>query len=326
MGLIICRFILNIPNKNIDNEIQQEKDINHIENIENPDRRDILSYPWDYYKRLNNGLTLRGHSRASERTCFYIKELSLYLDAGIQGVGEPLAILLTHGHCDHSHALPMMNIGLNVQTNVFAPQEITSLSKTFIISMQKLNNASNKIYNIDSMYPFTSVSPYTKYPITIKKKKCIIETFKCYHSVPTVGYGITEIRTKLKQEYESLEGKDIGKLRKDGIEVTYQKEIQLLAYIGDTTISVFNDMNNISVFNYPYIMIECTFFQPDHIDNAISNAHIHWQHLIPFVTKYQDITFILIHFSLRYRDLEILEFFETEKQKLNINNIIVWIN
>jgi len=289
-------------------------------------RRAILAVPWDYKQVLNNGLTLRGHSRSGERTCFYIPELSTYLDAGLQGIGEPLMILLTHGHCDHSHALPMMNIGLDVKTNLYVPRAIAHKAAKYIIAMYQLNNCTDKACNLDDKYPFTVVDSYHKYQTTIKKHQYQIETFKCYHSVPSMGFGITELRSKLKDEYLDLPGKEIGKLRKEGVEINYMKEYPLIAYMGDTTIKVFEDELNKNVFNYPYIMIESTYFYPDQIDMAIKHTHTHWTQLRPYVLQHPDIIFILIHFSPRYRDQEIIDFFDNEQKIHSINNIIVWIN
>jgi hypothetical protein len=47
----------------------------------------------------------------------------------------------------------------------------------------------------------------------------VVEVIQCDHTVPTVGYGFSERRTKLKEQYSALSGAEIGKLRKTGVEV-----------------------------------------------------------------------------------------------------------
>jgi len=64
------------------------------------------------YRIPGTDWTITGHSRALERTGFWIPELRVLLDAGVDlptNAGpSPLAICITHGHIDHCNALPML--------------------------------------------------------------------------------------------------------------------------------------------------------------------------------------------------------------------------
>lgn len=53
---------------------------------------------WNYEFKINNHLTIKGHSRGSEKTCFYIPQLKIYFDAGVQSYLEPKFIFITHCH------------------------------------------------------------------------------------------------------------------------------------------------------------------------------------------------------------------------------------
>lgn len=75
--------------------------------------------------------TLSGHSRAMERTGFWIPEIRVMLDAGVDlpmqvSGGSPQAILVTHGHIDHMNALPQLLRHSDDKSwvNVFAPDPI----------------------------------------------------------------------------------------------------------------------------------------------------------------------------------------------------------
>jgi ribonuclease Z len=103
-----------------------------------------------------------------------------------------------------------------------------------------------------------------------------------------------------------------------GVEVTEPVLFKRFAYVCDTTIKVFN--RNPSILEYPVIFIECTFLYDDEIEMASGKKHIHWADLKKVVKKNSDKQFILFHFSQRYKDEEIREFFEKEA----VPNVLCW--
>jgi ribonuclease Z len=68
-------------------------------------------------------------------------------------------------------------------------------------------------------------------------------------------------------------------------------------------------------------MIECTFLDPLHIEEAIADRHIHWSQLENYIIEHSNTTFVIYHFSMRYTTEYIKSFFESK----NILNIIPWI-
>ena len=52
---------------------------------------------------------------------------------------------------------------------------------------------------------------------------------------------------------------------------------------------------------------------------------VHWEELLPYVKANPDTLFVLIHFSLRYKDTEILEFFQKQVMEHGIRNIKPWL-
>ena len=58
------------------------------------------------------------------------------------------------------------------------------------------------------------------------------------------------------------------------------------------------------------------------LEQADKTFHIHWRNLEPIVHKYKENNFILIHFSQRYENSWLTEFFK-EKNK---TNVYPWIN
>ena len=129
------------------------------------------------------------------------------------------------------------------------------------------------------------------------------------------------MKTKLKDEYKDLKGVEIGMLKKEGVEITKQVLIPWFCYICDTSIEVFNNKN---IVNYNNIIIECTFLYKEHLERVDSTKHIHWFQLEEYVKNNKNTVFILIHFSLRYTNEEVQEFFIPYKTKYK--NIVIWID
>ena len=84
---------------------------------------------------------------------------------------------------------------------------------------------------------------------------------------------------------------------KKGVEVNYECNAKFLCYLGDTSKEIFEGQ-------------------------ADKTFHIHWRNLEPIVDKYKENNFILIHFSQRYENSWLTEFFK-EKNK---TNVYPWIN
>ena len=63
----------------------------------------------------------------------------------------------------------------------------------------------------------------------------------CDHTVPCVGYCFAQVKQSLKPEYKGLPGLEIGKLRKQGIQVTQEEEQPLFCFLGDTSASILSE-------------------------------------------------------------------------------------
>lgn len=263
-----------------------------------------------------------GFSRAAYRTGFYISALDLMLDAGPQNFSHPTHILVTHAHLDHIVNLPLTMIGRKTEDQIYQIYGHESLRK-LIQNYIGSTFSANAGFEVDatSWYDYHGLEAGKTFDLQAKHTQLKIEVFECDHGVPTLSYGFGESRPKLKDEYTHLAGKEIGKLRKQGVQVTNNVMIKHFAFVCDTSIRVF-DLNP-TVKDYNTIFIECTFLLDDELENATNTKHIHWSHLKPYVKAHPEKTFVLFHFSQRYTNESIEKFFLNEKSN-GITNVVWW--
>ena len=289
---------------------------------EDADRTDLMA-SWKVKYRTKSGLTICGSSSAKMATSFWCVELATYFDAGVQGVWNPELILVPHGHLDHSKCINMMNCGHDTSSMIYVPNSITGVVHDYILKTLQMNRSNNVNYDVSKVCQISGVESHKNYEVTLKKRNYNLETFRCYHGIVSIGFGISEVKRKFREENKKLKPQEIKKLSDE--EKYYLEHKRLIVFLGDTTFKVFEDENNQSIFQYPVIMVECTYFLDGEEQMALDHRHCHWNHILPYIKKYPDIEFILIHFSTRYRSYEIRDFFQEQRKIHKLNNIVAWI-
>ncbi|KAK6535013.1 hypothetical protein TWF281_006311 [Arthrobotrys megalospora] len=151
------------------------------------------------------------------------------------------------------------------------------------------------------------------------------------HTVPSVGFLFTQTSNRLKPEYRSLAGTELKNLRQQSIEITYQHRTPIFAFLGDgdhTSLLndpewlVGNDANGVSPC--PVVITECSFLYESHRAQAVKTKHTLWSDLEPIVKRHKSTTWVLMHFSKRYGDEEIVKYFEGLEECPG--NIVVWVD
>ena len=99
-------------------------------------------------------------------------------------------------------------------------------------------------------------------------------------------------------------------------------EEPLLAYLCDThtrAVAAFLE----SCAQLPHcVMVECTFLDPAEEARAEDCRHVHWNALEAVVRAYPSVTFVLFHFSMRYDEDYILQYFEGR----NVPNVHLFLD
>ena len=213
---------------------------------------------------LGNGLSMIGGSIAAKATTFFIPEKKIMLDCGLPGkINEQRVdhIFITHGHMDHSGNLNqvlMANSNMKHGSrkvkiyihNKQVEQLYEYIKATFAFSTNTLHPKITRGADKSSLMKgdVFKGSKIEIIPVSFGQKieiefsaqsKWIIDVIYCRHTVPCVGFGFSDVRTKLKEEYTHLTGPEIGALSKKGILVSETIEVPLFCYLGDTDHTIF---------------------------------------------------------------------------------------
>ena len=272
-------------------------------------------------------LTLIGQSIAGCRSCITIPEFGMVFDYGLNPLVATLQpmVAITHGHADHMGALHFHAFERRMHRmgdpTYLMPLECMENFNAAYESYKKLNRHGkifvSKTYMIEPINRRELNNDLSK-QVAIKapKGKYIVKAFATPHTVPSVGYIVYDVRKKLLPQYQSLTGKEIGKLVKTGVEVSKTVEIPIFGYTGDTKIE--GILGNPEFLECEVLMTECSYIgkeddEEDTVAKCRARGHIHMDEIRKNAEKFKNTYLILCHFSRRYKKLEI----QSKVEKLN---------
>lgn len=263
------------------------------------------------------GFSVEGYSRAAHRTGILIRGLNILLDAGLDVQKAFSHIFISHQHYDHVIYLPQytFNIPDGETMNIISTENILSKIKPWLSSAIRMtkdikqNTSDNTILNIAST-TFNSIDFNEFYEFNNGNEQWRTELFKCTHSVDSVGFGFQVKKKKLKPDFQKCTQKEIKNLLNDKVEITFESFENIFLFLGDTNKQI---IENEKIFEYPTIIMECTYFYDDEIELAKKNKHIHWNDIKTDIENKKQIQFILIHFSMKYSNKEIKDFLDGQK-------------
>lgn len=271
------------------------------------------------------GFIVEGYSRAAHRTGIIIRGLDIVLDAGLDVQKAFSHVFISHQHYDHVLYLPQYAFNTTEEKimNIISTEKILSNVKPWFISAVRMTKDINSKTRDDTIMKIVStefkpVKCEEVYEFKNGTEKWKAELIKCFHSVDSVGFGFCVEKKKLKTEYKDLSQKEIKQLVKNNIEITAVTHEKMFLFLGDTDKHI---LTNDNIYEYPTIIMECTYIYTDEENLARKNRHIHWNDIKNIVVEKQHIQFILIHFSMKYTNQEIKDFFG--ELKLNNVNLIL---
>jgi len=243
-------------------------------------------------KRVGD-IRLVGFSLAGEETVVAAPELNVCFDVG-RAPREIISIdtvCLSHGHMDHAAGLAyyfsQRNFLGNAPGTVLAPSAL-------VRPIRELIRVWGQIEGHPSPANVIGLEPDQDHRI---RRDLVVRTFATNHASPALGFGVIETRKKLKPEYADLNGPQLVALKKQGIRIDQDVEVPLVCYAGDTMDGPHFDLD--FVRRSRVLLLECTFFEPDHVRRAREGRHLHVRDLAGLIPRLENPHIVLVHLSRR---------------------------
>lgn len=236
---------------------------------------------------------LAGYSVAGEETCIIAPELDCTFDIG-KCPREALSInhvLLSHGHADHVAGI----------TYYFAQRDFQGIAggkalvpANLVRPLEGLMSAWGRVEGHVPPYELVGMEAGDDYEV---RRGLIARAFATSHIRGGLGFSIIDVRRKLKEQYQGLTGPQIVELKDKGVEVTNRLEVPLVAYLGDTGKADFSPLP--CVAEAKALLLECTFFDEEHLHRARSGKHMYVGDLPEVLEGMNNERIILIHVTRR---------------------------
>jgi len=238
-------------------------------------------------------LVLCGFSLAGEETVITVPQLNVAFDVG-RAPREVVSIdhvCLSHGHMDHA-----AGVAYYFSQRAFqgAPPGCVLVHHRLVSALQDLMQVWGRIEGHVSPGRIVGVDEGEDYPI---RRDLVVRPFRVNHGGYALGFSVIEVRKKLKPEYADHSGQQIAELKRAGHVVEYRLEIPRIAYCGDTVAGRFLDEDHVR--NAEVVILECTFFEEDHVERARKGQHVHVRDLPAMLERLRSPHVVIAHITRR---------------------------
>ena len=229
----------------------------------------MLIRPYKLSQIEFDGFAVAGYSVAGEETVIIVPELDCVFDIG-KCPREALTVnhvLLSHGHMDHAAGI----VYYFAQRDFQGVENGTALVPAELVGpLEDLLRAWGRVEGHVPPHRFVGITAGDDYEV---RRGLIGRAFAARHLPGALGFSLIDVRQKLKSEFLGLDGPEIVALKNKGVEITNRVEVPLVAYLGDTGKDNYSSLPHVA--DARVLLVECTFFDPDHLQRARAGRHIH---------------------------------------------------
>jgi len=248
----------------------------------------------------HKALTIEGWSRAAVQTYWRIPELKLGFDLGAQpwGFMGTETWFVSHTHLDHIASLPAYVARRRMMKmeppRIYMPEHAVETVDKILKLFTRLDRGRMPCELI-------GVKPGDEIELS---REHVVSVWPTVHTVPSVGFVVWERRKKLKQEYLNLSGEQIRDLRQSGVEISEERRMPLVAYVGDSAPQGLD--NCPAAFEAQILITEMTFVAPGHRKEKIHKfGHMHLDDFLARRDKFKNELVIAGHLSTRYNESQV---------------------
>ncbi len=264
--------------------------------------------------------TIEGYSRAAVQTYWRIPEFKLGFDLGAQPwsfMGTP-SWFVSHTHLDHIAALPIYIARRRMMKmeppKIYLPEHAVENTQRLLRAFSQLDRG---------RLPCELIGIGAGAEIELSRELVVTVT-ATKHTVPSIGFVVWERRRKLKDEFQDLSGDQIRGLRLSGQEVTAERRLPRIAYLGDSAPEGLD--NCPAMYEAEVLIMEMTFVAPGHRREIIHKlGHIHLDDVVSRQDHFKNKLVIASHFSTRYHVKQIQSAVEKKLPDMLDGRLNLWL-
>jgi ribonuclease Z len=265
-------------------------------------------------------LTIEGYSRAAVQTYWRIPELKLGFDLGAHPwafMGTP-TWFISHTHLDHVASLPVYVARRRMMKmeppTIYLPEHAVENVERILKLFTRLDRG---------RMPCTLVpaKPGDEFELS---REHVVTVSATTHTVPSLGFVVWERRRKLKPEFQSLSGDQIRDLKLAGTEITEERRIPRVAYLGDSSPAGLDACP--AMFEAQVLITELTFVAPGHRKEKIHKfGHMHLDDICERRGQFKNELIVASHFSTRYHNKQIRQHVQNAMPDLLDGRLHLWL-